>query len=147
MSEETRLAEAVERLITVIIRQRAAIPGPELTTTQALALLTLADEGPLRVGTLAERIATTNATASRAVDVLEAAAFARRVRDPRDGRGITVEVTTEGRREVRRRRKRMAAMVQELLRGLRPAEQRRLVGLLDDLNDLLVAADRDPAPA
>jgi DNA-binding MarR family transcriptional regulator len=148
VSQEARLAEAVERLIAVIIRQRSAIPGPEprqLTTTQALALLTLADDGPLRLGTLADRIATTDATASRTVDLLEAAAFVRRVPDPRDGRGISVELTGEGRREVRRRRKRMAAMVGELLRGLPPAEQRRFVDLLDGLNELLVAAEREPA--
>ena len=150
MTPEARLAEAVERLIAVIIRQRSAIPGPEprqLTTTQALALLTLADEGPLRLGALADRIATTDATASRTVDVLQRAGFARRVPDPADGRGITVEPTAEGRREVVRRRKRMAAMVGELLKGLRPAEQRRFVDLLDDLNELLVAAEREPAHA
>jgi DNA-binding MarR family transcriptional regulator len=150
VSQDARLAEAVERLIAVIIRQRSAIPGPEprqLTTTQALALLTLADEGPLRLGALADRIATTDATASRTVDVLQRAGFARRVPDPADGRGITVEPTAEGRREVVRRRKRMAAMVGELLKGLRPAEQRRFVDLLDDLNELLVAAEREPAHA
>jgi DNA-binding MarR family transcriptional regulator len=149
VTTEDRLAEAVERLIAVVIRQRRAVPGPEprqLTTTQALALLTLADEGPLRLGVLADRIATTDATASRAVDVLEREAFARRGRDPSDARGITVEVTAEGVREVRRRRKRMAAMVGELLKGLPPAEQRRFVDLVDDLNELLLAADRESAP-
>jgi DNA-binding MarR family transcriptional regulator len=148
MNEGARLAEAVERLIAVIIRQRSAIPGPEprqLTTTQALALITLVDEGPLRLGTLADRIATTDATASRAVDVLEAAGFVRRVRDPRDRRGISVEPTGEGRQDVRRRRRRMAAMLGELLRGLRPDEQRRFVALLDGLNDLLDPAEREPA--
>jgi DNA-binding MarR family transcriptional regulator len=147
VTHEARLAEAVERLIAVVIRQRSAIPGPEprqLTTTQALALLTLSDEGPLRLRALADRIATTDATASRAVDVLEAAAFVRRVPDPLDGRGISVELTPAGRREVRRRRKRMAAMVGALLQGLPPDEQRRFVELLDDLNALLVAADRQP---
>lgn len=147
MNQEARLAEAVERLIAVVIRQRSAIPGPEprqLTTTQALALLTLADEGPLRLGVLADRVATTDATASRTVDVLQRAGFVRRVPDPADGRGISVEPTAEGRREVARRRRRMAAMVGELLKGLRPTEQRRFVDLLDDLNELLVAAEREP---
>jgi DNA-binding MarR family transcriptional regulator len=150
VTHEARLAEVVERLIAVVIRQRSAIPGPEprqLTTTQALALLTLADEGPLRLGTLADRIATTDATASRAVDVLEAAAFVRRAPHPLDGRGVSVELTSAGRREVRRRRKRMAAMVGVLLQGLPPDEQRRFVELLDDLNELLVAADRQQVSA
>jgi DNA-binding MarR family transcriptional regulator len=148
VTEEARLAEAVERLIAVVIRQRSAIPGPEprqLTTTQALALLTLADAGSLRLGALADTIATTDATASRTVDVLEGAGFARRVRDPSDGRGITVEITPAGRAEVKRRRDRMAAMVGELLKGLPPDEQRRFVELLSGLHDLLVAGDRTPA--
>jgi DNA-binding MarR family transcriptional regulator len=149
MTEEARLAEAVERLIAVIIRQRSALPGPEprqLTTTQALALLTLGDEGRLRLGALADRVATTDATASRTVDVLERAGFVRRVRDPLDGRGITVEITPAGRGEVRRRRRRMAAMVGELLKGLQPVEQRRFVELVGGLNELLVASDRAAAP-
>jgi DNA-binding MarR family transcriptional regulator len=144
VTEETRLAEAVERLMAVIIRQRRALPGPEprqLTTTQALALLTLADAGRLRLGALADSVATTDATASRTVDVLEAAGFVRRGRDPLDGRGVTVEITTTGRAEVRRRRKRMAAMVGELLKELPEAEQRRFVELLSGLNDLLVASE------
>jgi DNA-binding MarR family transcriptional regulator len=150
MTEEARLAETVERLIAVIIRQRGAIPGPEprqLTTTQALALLALADARRLRLGVLADRIATTDATASRTVDTLESAGFARRVRDPLDGRGITVEITPAGRREVTRRRARMAAMVAELLKELQPDEQRRFVDLLGGLNELLVAAEREPTLA
>jgi DNA-binding MarR family transcriptional regulator len=150
VTEEERLAEVVERLIGVIIRQRGSIPGPEprqLTTTQALALLTLADEGPLRLGALADRIATTGATASRTVDVLESLGFVARRPAPLDGRGITVEPTAAGRREVRRRRERVAAMVAELLKGLPPDEQRRFVDLLDDLNDLLIGVDRGPVRA
>jgi DNA-binding MarR family transcriptional regulator len=150
VTEEARLAEVVERLIGVIIRQRGAIAGPEprqLTTTQALALLTLADEGPLRLGALAERIATTGATASRTVDVLESLGFVVRVPSPLDGRGVSVEPTAAGLREVRRRRQRMAAMVAELLKGLSAEEQSRFVDLLGDLNELLNAADRRPARA
>jgi DNA-binding MarR family transcriptional regulator len=148
VKEEERLARVVERLIGVIIRQRGAIPGPEphqLTTTQALALLTLVDEGPLRLGALADRIATTGATASRTVDALESLGLARREPDPLDGRGITIQPTSTGRREALRRRQRTAAMVAELLKGLSADEQARFVDLLDDLNELLIAADRHPA--
>jgi hypothetical protein len=41
----------------------------------------------------------------------------------------------------------MAAMVGALLKGLRAAEQRRFVDLLDDLNELLVAAEREQTHA
>ena len=146
--EEERLAEVVERLIGVIIRQRGAIPGPEpsqLTTTRALALLTLADEGPLRLGALADRIATTGATASRTVDVLESLGFVVRAPAPARRPWHHGRADHAGPREVRRRRERMAAMVAALLKGLPPDEQRRFVDLPGDLNDLLIAADRRPA--
>lgn len=147
MTEAERLAGAVERLIAVVVRQRGAIPGPEpqqLTTIQSLALLTLADLGSLRLGALAELLGTTDATASRTVDVLEAAKLVRRARDPKDGRGISVEITREGRSEVRRRRRRMAAMVGELLKGMSDADQERFVDLLGGLNDLLTADEGEP---
>ncbi len=149
MTEAERLAEAVERLIASIVRQRSAIPGPEprqLTTIQGLALMTLA-AGPLRLGALADGLGTTDATASRTVDALEGPGFVRRARDPRDGRGVSVELTPEGRREVRRRRRRMAAMVGELLKGMSARDQDRFVALLGDLNELLLASDRLPAAA
>ncbi len=148
MSQEARLAETVERLIASIVRQRGAIPGPEprqLTTIQALTLVTLADGGPLRLGALADALGTTDATASRTVDALEAPGFVRRARDPRDGRGVSVELTPAGRREVRRRRRRMAAMVGELLKGMSGRDQDRFVASLGDLNELLLASDRLPA--
>ncbi len=150
MTESERLAEAVERLIASIVRQRSAIPGPEprqLTTIQGLALMTLADAGPLRLGALADGLGTTDATASRTVDALEGPGFVRRARDPRDGRGVSVELTPEGRREVRRRRRRMAAMVGELLKGMSARDQDRFVALLGDLNELLLDSDHLPAAA
>jgi DNA-binding MarR family transcriptional regulator len=143
VSEAERLAEAVERLIAVLVRQRGAIGGEPspLTTTQGLALAALADAGTLRQGLLAELLGTTDATASRTIDALEAAGLARRAPDPADRRGIFVEATTRGKREIGTRRKRLAAMVAQLLKGLRPAEQRRLVTLLSGLNDLLISAE------
>lgn len=147
MTEAERLGGAVERLIAVVIRQRGAIAGPEpqpLTTIQALSLLAVADAGSLRLGALAELIGTTDATASRTVDALEAAELVCRARDPNDGRGVSVEITGEGRREVRRRRRRMAAMVGELLKGMSEADQQSFVDLLGGLNELLTAADRTP---
>jgi DNA-binding MarR family transcriptional regulator len=145
VTEAERLAHVLERLIGAVIRQRSAIGGPEprqLTTIQGLALYAVVDCGSLRLGALADLLGTTDATASRTVDALERLGLVGRARDPEDGRGIYVEATPAGRREVRRRRRRAAAMVSELLKGLAPDEQRRFVDLVDDLNGLLVAADR-----
>lgn len=142
MSEETaRLAEAVERLIAVVLSQRGQLPGLEpspLTTTQGVGLAAVVDAGSLRLGALAGRIGTTDATASRMVDVLEEAGLVTRVRDPEDGRGVLIAPTALGRRTVRARRRELVQMVESLLHGLPPADQARFADLLTGLNELLV---------
>jgi DNA-binding MarR family transcriptional regulator len=142
--EATRLAEAVERLIAVILRQRSSIGGTEprpFSTTQVVALSAVADAGSLRLGALADLLGTTDATASRTVDFLEGQGLVRRERDAGDRRGVHVAITDEGRAEIEKRRTRLAAMVGELLRGLPAADQRRFVDLLGELNELLAVAD------
>lgn len=142
--EATRLAEAVERLIAVILRQRSGIGGTEprpFSTTQVVALSAVADAGSLRLGALADLLGTTDATASRTVDFLEANGLVRRERDADDRRGVHVAITDGGRAEIEKRRARLAAMVGELLRGLPAKDQRRFVDLLGELNALLAVAD------
>ena len=70
---------------------------------QGVALVTVAAE-PLRLRALAERIGTTDATASRTVDALESAGLVRRASAPDDGRGVVVHVTPAGRRRLEERR-------------------------------------------
>jgi DNA-binding MarR family transcriptional regulator len=147
VSEAERLAGAVERLVGGVMRQGGAVgaePSP-LSTTQAMTLRILADEGPLRLSRLAERLGTTGATASRTVDVLEAMRLLRRLPDPLDGRGVLVDLTAGGERWVRHRREALVDMAAELLHGLRPGDQRRLVELVSQLTELLAGADRATA--
>lgn len=54
--------------------------------------------GPLPLGGLAERMGCAKSNASALVDRLEAQGLVRRVPDPEDGRGVLVELTTEGAR-------------------------------------------------
>ena len=139
MSEAARLAAAVERLLGSVMRQGGAVgaePSP-LSLMQALALRVLADEGPLRLRALSQRLGTTSATASRTVDILAAMRLLRRMPDPADGRGVIVELTPPGLEWVRRRREALEDMVGELLHGMRPRDQHRFVDLLTQLNDLL----------
>jgi DNA-binding MarR family transcriptional regulator len=146
--EAERLAEAVERLIAVILRQRGAIGGNEptpLSTTQVVALSAVADAGSLRLGALADLLGTTDATASRSVDGLQGAGLVRRERDPADRRGIYVTITDAGRNEVETRRARLAAMLGVLLRELPDEDARRFVDLLGELNALLSVADETSA--
>ena len=148
--EAEQLAAGIERLFLLVARLRGRLGEPEplpLTMTQKLALTTVVDSGALRIGRLAERMETTEATASRTVDSLARAGLVRRRPDPDDRRGVRIESTARGRRLVEVRRAHLAALLEERLAEMDAAEQARLVALLGHLTDALEPsrAVREPA--
>jgi len=139
-SDARLLAEAVEALLAALVHQRRSARDPEpgeLSTFQSLALASIVDLGALRLGSLADALGTTDATASRTVDVLELHGFAARRPDSGDGRGVLVEPTSAGRDEVRRQRRRLTRLAERALRDLRPAETARVTAALVELRVLL----------
>jgi DNA-binding MarR family transcriptional regulator len=138
------IADAVEQLLTALVRQRGVLgdvePSP-LSTFQAIALGVLVDRGPQRLGALADELRTTDATASRTIDVLEAHGLAGRRDDPADRRGVVVAATPAGEESVALRRQRAALLLESLVSGMEPAEGERLVALLEELSGLLGRRD------
>jgi DNA-binding MarR family transcriptional regulator len=140
VSDARQVAEAVEGVMAALVRQRRSASDPDpssLSTFQALALARLADEGPVRLGSLADSLGTTDATASRTVDVLEERRLAERLPDPGDARGVLVAATTAGTAEIRRRRRRLERLAARALGDLSPDEARRVAQALVDLRALL----------
>ncbi len=139
-SEAKQIAAAIEGLLAALLRQRRSGGYPEpgsLSTFQWLTLARLADQGPVRLGSLADALGTTDATASRTVDVLEASGLAERRDDPGDARGVIVAATTEGTAEVRRRRRTLVSLAGRALGDLTPAEAQRVTAALIELQVLL----------
>jgi len=139
-SDARLVAEAVEGLVAALVHQRRSARDPEpgeLSTFQSLALASIVDLGALRLGSLADALGTTDATASRTVDVLELHGFATRRPDAGDGRGVLVEPTTAGRDEVRRQRRRLTRLAERALRDLGPAATARVTAALVELRVLL----------
>ncbi len=134
------LAEAVEQLVSSLVRL-PRLPGDsepaELSTFQAIALTTLVDEGPLRLGALAATLGTTDATASRTVDTLERLELAERLPDTSDGRVTVVHATSDGVESVQARRERLEQLVARLVERLGPTDGARLAVLLTELRDVL----------
>jgi DNA-binding MarR family transcriptional regulator len=151
MSLPERLAGEIERLFTTLASRRGDVAGddaPALTARQRLALLTVVDEGPIRLGQLAERLRASDPTTTRTVDALERLGLVERVPDVADRRATRVNATVEGRRRVGRRRELLIELVHEPLEGLGARQQQRFVDLLAELNDLLAGPalerTRDP---
>lgn len=139
-SDAKLVAGAVEGLVATLVRQRRATSDPEpgeLSTFQAVALATVVDRGTMRLGSLAESLGTTDATASRTVDVLEGHGLAARRPDPGDGRGVIVAATPEGKSDARRRRRRLVRLADRALGDLSPDEAHRVAAALADLQALL----------
>jgi DNA-binding MarR family transcriptional regulator len=126
------LVEAFERLTAAVLRRRG-LDGETLPPTQRVALAAVVCDGPLRLRALAERIGTTDATASRTVDALEAAGFVARDVAPDDRRGIVVRVTPAGTQRLEERRRQFAETLEAGLADLPTDDAERLVRLLDDL--------------
>ncbi|MFI6427494.1 MarR family winged helix-turn-helix transcriptional regulator [Promicromonospora sp. NPDC050880] len=118
--------------------------APSLERSGYLLLLVLSTEGPLGINALAERQGLDASTVTRQVVSLEKAGFARRSRDPLDGRAVRVEATPAGRQQLDRERTRRSAMYDEILADWSPTERALLAGLLERLNHDLDAFRRDP---
>jgi len=146
------LAVELERLITLVRRRGGPheADDPPLAGSQRLALSALVAGSPLRLRALAERIGTTDATASRTVDALVALGFVRREPDPADGRGVLVVATPKAVEFVAERRSRLVGILEQGLSGMSHADRERLVSLLAELNDVLdprIATTESPVPA
>jgi DNA-binding MarR family transcriptional regulator len=137
---ETALAAEIERLFAALVREGGRLGYTEtvpLTPTQRTALAVVADDGPLRLGALADAMGTTDATATRTVQALEKLGLVVRAPDALDGRGVVIDATRAGRQTIAGRRRRLKHAVRRLLDGVPPDDRERLVGLLRDLTGVV----------
>lgn len=67
---------------------------------EALVLLTFSKSGALPLSRIGERLMVHPTSVTNTVDRLERAGLVRRMRNPRDGRGVLAEITPQGREVV-----------------------------------------------
>jgi DNA-binding MarR family transcriptional regulator len=79
----------------ITLRAVAGAPVP-LTVPQHRVLITIAADGPRRVGALADDLGVNQSNASRIVDRLVNQGLVHRTRDREDGRASLVELTRDG---------------------------------------------------
>src|SRR3954452_14539989 len=135
-----KLAAAVERFLFTVIRQRGTTDGDAgsvLLPTQTVALCSIVDDGPLRLGALAEQLGVTAATATRTADGLEALGLIERVPDPHDRRATLLAATDRGRSTCHGRRSRMLGLLERALSSLQHDQLEQFTALFGELDALI----------
>jgi DNA-binding MarR family transcriptional regulator len=117
------------------------IPPVQLRALAALA------GGDMRMRELAHRLGLATSTVTRLVDRLEAAGLAERRSERPDRRSVLVGLSAAGRDALAATRRRLRALLRDLIAGLSPREQGELLRLLTKLGEGLVPPALEPAPA
>jgi DNA-binding MarR family transcriptional regulator len=130
------LQRVLSKLFSVLRRgDPRSATGGDLTLAQLSILLTLLDQGPIRMTELAARERVRTPTTTVAIRRLEKLGLVKRSRDPSDLRAVLVEVTPEGlvqhREALAHRRAHLASLLSKLsdeeretlAQALRPLER------------------------
>lgn len=122
-AELTELAEGLHRALSKLITiLRRGDPNPvaagDLTLAQLSILITLLDQGPIRMTDLAAHERVRTPTTTVAIRRLEKIGLVKRSRDPSDLRAVLVDITPRGRavhsESLASRRSALAAMLSQL---------------------------------
>ncbi len=131
----TELAEGLQRTLSKLfaVLRRGDVnreTAGELTLAQLSILVTLLDQGPLRMTELAARERVRTPTTTVAIRRLEKLDLVKRSRDPSDLRAVLVEITPKGHAQhaesLANRRAALAAMLRRLSRDELEILQRAL---------------------
>lgn len=117
----------------------------DVTPAQASALARIEQNGPLRLGVLAQLEGTAAATVCRVIDSLEQRQLIARVRDPDDGRASLVELSPEGETLLAELRTRSTEALRTALAELSMVDHQtlaRAVPALERLSELLNRTER-----
>jgi DNA-binding MarR family transcriptional regulator len=142
VAQVTDLAEglhrALSKLFTVLRRgdKTAQTPADDLTLAQLSILVTLLDQGPMRMTELAAHEKVRTPTTTVAIRRLEKLGLVKRARDASDLRAVLVEITPKGHAEHREALTNRYAALAKMLRELSPDELNLLHDALQPLEKL-----------
>jgi DNA-binding MarR family transcriptional regulator len=140
VSAPTAILDELGRLLRQLTRLAGGADdehAPPLTASQRIALVELGEEGPLRVNDLAHLMGTSAATASRAVDALEAHGLVTRSPAADDRRALSIELSRRGRTLLDERLARAADAFAPATAALSAAERQTLLELLARMTQAL----------
>ncbi|MEU9837958.1 MarR family transcriptional regulator [Actinomadura sp. NPDC048032] len=122
-----------EFLIAVLLHNEAVADRLGLRPLDVAAVILLEMRGPLPVGAISEELRLPSASATRLVDRLEKAGYARRVRGEHDRRTVTVELVEDGLDDYRALAAGARRHLDEVGARYSPEQAPLLVGMLDGI--------------
>jgi DNA-binding MarR family transcriptional regulator len=131
------LAPRLRWAVTRMARRLRQEAGTDLGPSQVAALATIERHGPLSPSELAEVERIKRPTATRILRHLEEAGLVERVKDPDDGRGSILSITSAGRTHLRRLRARKTAYLATRLDKLDAEDRRTLERAAELLEGML----------
>ena len=136
--DEAELAARL-RLVVGRLNRRIRIDGREsVPPLQLSAMVTVEEQGPLRLSELARREAVSVPTMSRVLTALDEQGLVVRTPDPQDARGVLVTLSDDGEQRLAQVRSHRTALVARRLERLDAAQRASLVAALPALEALLV---------
>ncbi len=135
--EVTELAEGLQRTLSKLfsVLRRGETAG-ELTLAQLSILVTLLDQGPIRMTELAAHERVRTPTTTVAIRRLEKLGLVKRSRDPSDLRAVLVEITPKGHSQHAESLAARRASLAHMLRRLSPEDVAVLEAALGPLSRL-----------
>lgn len=139
--EVTELAEGLQRTLSKLfsVLRRGEVnrdTAGELTLAQLSILVTLLDQGPIRMTELAAHERVRTPTTTVAIRRLEKLGLVKRSRDPSDLRAVLVEITPQGHAQHAESLAARRASLANMLRRLSTEELQVLEAALGPLNRL-----------
>lgn len=146
--EVSELAVALRPTVTrLYLALRRRTPIQEYSAAQASALSVLLDDGPMRMGTLADRESIRMPTATALIDGLTKNGLVERRPDPADRRAVMVDLTPHGRHVLDQVRGRRDSILTAALAGLSAEDRAALAAAAPALQALREQLDALPTYA
>ena len=131
MPSRDELLDDVTQMFFRIGRQFRQIHDESLTFGQFSALIILYNLGPLPMGTVAEHLGISMASATGMIDRLVHAGWVDRSRSETDRRVVSVDLTSQGREKMAAKQRVRRRKIQELFEPLTESDLTQLLRMLE----------------
>lgn len=144
---DLKILQSLRKIIrSVDIHSRKLSMQHDITAPQLIALLAVAEYGPLTIASISKEVHLSPSTLVGIIDRLEAKGYAIRERSAEDRRQVMISITKEGRAFTKQAPSPLQETLAEALSKLTPLEQATISLSLERIVELMEAKELDAAP-